>query len=230
LLAVGAVAVAGSAVVLEAGIEVIWLGGTLLVTVVGLVWLDQTTEDTPQDTPPGPATDGQGLETDGAADADDQAVDGDDSETVSATDGGEATETTATAITKGTAVLVGIASVALCSTAVFVTTTLTAASWPAGWIAEAGISIPTVANQVLVLGLVAGMIGGILYLTEELLERDQPKLTVRVMGGLLGLASVILVGATIVFALRGVFSGIPIPLGMLVFVPLAYILLTVDLA
>lgn len=236
LLAAGAIVVAGLTVVLEVSTESIWLGGTLLVTAVGLVWLNQTAPEPLPGVSSDPSDEGDPIETRKAdietrkADSGEETISGEDSETVSATDGGPSTTSSTASITTGTGILVGIATAALCSCAVFVATTLTAISWPAGWFEGVGLSIPTVVNQVLVLALVAVMLGGVLYLTAELLEREQPVFSVRVMGGLLGLGSVVLIAATIIFAQRGVFSGIPIPLGMIVFVPLAWILLTVDLA
>jgi hypothetical protein len=220
LLTAGSVGVAGSAIVLDVQALLVWLGGALLLAAVGLVWLDQTIERPGLDGPARP---------DEAVPPDEEPDDEDDTEPVGATDGGESTATHDTSLPTGTAVLVGLVTVALSGCGVFVAVTMMAVSWPAGWIALLGVSVPTVVNQALVVGTVATLLGAILYLTAELLERDQPVLTVRLMGGLLGLASVVLVGATVVFAQRGVFNGIPIPLGMLVLVPLAWILLTVDL-
>lgn len=52
---------------------------------------------------------------------------------------------------------------------------------------------------------------------------------VRVMGGLLGLGGVCLTAATVLFYTRTTFEGIPVPIGLLVVLALAGILLRVDL-
>jgi hypothetical protein len=206
----------------------VWVAGTTVITATGLVWLDQTMVS--DGAVPNDSHDG---DPDVAGTDDDQEAE-DEYESVSATDGGEregeGEGEHGASISAWTAVLVGTGGIALSASVAFVATTMADVSWPSGWMALLGVSIPTVANNVMLLTVVALLVVGILFLSEELLERNQPALTVRVMGSLLGAGSLVFVGSTIAFTQDSVFGGIPIPIGMIVLLPLAWILLTVDLA
>jgi len=210
LLAGGSVVIAGVVIFSGQGVLYVWLAATVLVTGAVLFWLDQTAED-------------------GRPDAAGEQDDEDDVNAMSATDGGVAAGEAGLSITTRTATLVGIGSITLSACATFVTITMVRVSWPAGWLALAGLTVPAIVNKLLALGVVAALTVGVLRLGTELLEREQPALTVRAMGVLLGSSSLVLAGSTIVFIQRDEFGGFPIPLGMVVLLALAGVLLTVDL-
>lgn len=68
-----------------------------------------------------------------------------------------------------------------------------------------------------------------MYADYERVEDALPAPSVRVMGGLLGLGGLCLTAATVLFARRADFEGIPVPVGLVVVLVLAGLLLRVDL-
>lgn len=77
--------------------------------------------------------------------------------------------------------------------------------------------------------LVAVGLSIVMYLREERTAKLLPYSPVRVMGGLLGLATVCLSASTAAIVRHGEFGGVPIPIGLVVLGALSWILLTVDL-
>ncbi|UVE49215.1 hypothetical protein KU306_09780 [Haloferax larsenii] len=69
----------------------------------------------------------------------------------------------------------------------------------------------------------------VVYYTQEERVEDGPVDPVRVLGGLLGLAGVVLAASTYLLATRG-FPGIPVPLGVVLLFVFAGVLLTVERA
>lgn len=67
-----------------------------------------------------------------------------------------------------------------------------------------------------------------MYLDEKRVEDVLPVDPPRLMGGLLGLAGIALVVATVILYQRAVFGGVPIPIGTLLVLVFAGLLLTVD--
>ncbi|MFC7115308.1 hypothetical protein ACFQH2_10610 [Natronoarchaeum sp. GCM10025703] len=78
--------------------------------------------------------------------------------------------------------------------------------------------------------LVAVALSIAMYLDEARIEDALPTSPVRVMGGLLGAATLLLSASTLAIVTRGEFGGgIPVPIGLLVLGVLSWVLLTVDL-
>lgn len=77
--------------------------------------------------------------------------------------------------------------------------------------------------------LVAVLLSFAMYLREAEVEARLPAPSVRVMGGILGVSGLLLTVSTIQFYMEEPFGGIPIPIGLAVLLPLAGLLLTVDL-
>lgn len=77
---------------------------------------------------------------------------------------------------------------------------------------------------------VAVLLSFAMYVAEDAVEERSPAHPVRVMGGLLALATALLTGATVAIATNGDFGGgIPIPIGLAVLGLLAGVLLRAEL-
>lgn len=86
------------------------------------------------------------------------------------------------------------------------------------WIAGAAIILTAVVLSIL------------LYVDEDGVEERLPVHPVRLMGGLLGVATVVLSASTVAILTRGDFGGgLPIPVGLVVLGVLSWVLLTVEL-